>query len=202
MKEKSRNRTHNSHSLNILKCHTEYTQGALSHRQYSIQLKHNDDTPATDAQSPKRLGAATHRSNNNSDTHRSGTSYHPIHHFTASSPRCLSRNVKFTSYFNSNSSTTNKHFHTTTSNARSALDNSNTVTTHILEYKHKQINMKNTIINKYISKPKAEFIKDVNLRKAIHEINLQKTTNIVNTGYFKMPLLTSKLFPLSKKALS
>ena len=201
MKEKSRNKTHNSYSLNLLKCHTEITQGALSQRQYSTHLKNNDDTQfniVTDTHSPKRHGAISHRSNNNSEIYRGGTNYHPIHHFTASSPRCPSRNLKLTSYFNSNSST-NKHFHTTTSNMKSTLDNSNIINTHIFEYKHKQIiNMKNSLLNKYILKPKTPFIKDRNLRKAIHEINLQKTTNIVNTGYFKMPLLSSKLIPLYK----
>ena len=82
---------------------------------------------------------------------------------------------------------------------KSTLDNSNIINTHIFEYKHKQIiSMKNSLLNKYILKPKTSFIKDRNLRKAIHEINLQKTTNIVNTGYFKMPLLSSKLIPLYK----
>ena len=164
MKEKSRNKTHNSYSLNILKCHTEFTQGALSQRQYSTHLKNNDDTQfniVTDTHSPKRHGAISHRSNNNSEIYRGGTNYHPIHHFTASSPRCPSRNLKLTSYFNSNSST-NKHFHTTTSNMKSTLDNSNIINTHIFEYKHKQIiNMKNICVLIILLLSKVDFIFDV-----------------------------------------
>jgi hypothetical protein len=163
-------------------------------------LKSYDDIPHTsrDLHSPKsNIAFNNNNITFNSEHFRMNTSSHPRINHLSPLPYKRSRNLKLQSVLFRNNSSSSKHLYTT-SNIKSTQDITNNINSNqirIIDYKYKP---KSTSITKYFIQSKFPFIKDINLQRVIHEIKIKKRTNIVNTGHFKMPLLSSKKIKINK----
>ena len=200
MEEKTRNKASTGSLVNLKKCHSEFNNSFHHKHQIMNVLKSYDDIPRTsrDPQSPKsNIAFNNNNITFNSEHFRMNTSFHPRINHLSPLPYKRSRNLKLQSFLFRNNSSSSKHLYTT-SNIKSTQDITNNINSNqirIIDYKYKP---KSTSITKYFIQSKFPFIKDINLQRVIHEIKIKKRTNIVNTGHFKMPLLSSKKIKINK----